>query len=121
MLYDELARKMNKRLEYRLDIWKKRGSKWEAPDIHSFTPDEFNFWIHETIKLLSEFQTEELEFILSNLVSVWVLRWEAEAEWEGEKSDTNPDDTSLDITVHIYNTNYFVFTPIGYRLLKICK
>ena len=121
ILYEELLSKMNKKLEYRMDTWEKKGRQGELPTIAFYDPEEFDFSRNIRNSLFPELSADEFDSILSNLVSIWVLRWEVSAEWEWEKSDTDPRDTSLDITVYIYNTNNFVFTPIGFKLLKICK
>ena len=65
--------------------------------------------------------TEKIEFQLSNLVALGLIKWETEVEVTAEKSDEDPDDKDIDVEVNVSNNDIFVFTFLGIKSVVVCK
>lgn len=63
----------------------------------------------------------DLDFIISNLISLGLLKWETNVKVSASKSSSEPDDTDIDVDVDVYNNINFIFTSIGDKFIRICK
>ncbi|MFM2226559.1 MAG: hypothetical protein RJA07_2761 [Bacteroidota bacterium] len=63
----------------------------------------------------------ELEFSISNLIALGLLKWETDVEVNASKSSYDPDDDGIDVDVSVYNNDNFIFTSIGDKFIKVCK
>jgi hypothetical protein len=63
----------------------------------------------------------ELEFSISNLISLGLLKWETDVEVDATKSSEDPEDTDIDVDVNVSNNEFIIFTSIGDKFIRICK
>ncbi|WP_299162815.1 Abi-alpha family protein [uncultured Tenacibaculum sp.] len=64
----------------------------------------------------------ELELMISNLTTLGVIKWDPEVEvYNAEKSYTDPEDTSLDIDIEVYDSETIKLTNLGFEFVKICR
>ena len=82
--------------------------------------DSFTFNITGLSKDIN-IPASELEFSISNLISLGLLKWETDVQVEATKSSGDPEDTGIDVDVNVYNNDDFIFTSIGDKFIKICK
>lgn len=81
----------------------------------------FSFSLNEIAKK-HNLDRLDLELMISNLVTLGVLKWEPEVEvHSAEKSDTDPDDTSLDIDIEVYDSETIRITNLGHEFVLMCK
>lgn len=85
-----------------------------------FSLDSFTFNIARLSTDIN-IPVSELEFSISNLISLGLLKWETDVEVEATKSSEDPEDTGIDVDVNVYNNDDFIFTSIGDKFIKICK
>ncbi len=82
-------------------------------------------WFSFSLKEITEgkkIERLDLELMISNLVALGVLKWEPEAEVHtAEKSDTDPEDTSIDIDIEVYDSETIKMTNLGYEFVQMCK
>lgn len=60
----------------------------------------------------------EMEFSVSNLITLGLLKWETDVDVLATKSDFEEE---IDVDVNVSNTDDFVFTPIGVKFIEVCK
>lgn len=92
--------------------------KPKSPDEYSLS--SFTFNIDAIWKDLS-LKKGDFYFNISNLVNLGLLKWETNVSAEGNKSDTDPEDKTVEVEVYVYNDDEFVFTVIGERFVKLVK
>lgn len=64
----------------------------------------------------------ELDLMLSNLVALGLVKWAPQVDViSAEKSYTDPDDTSLNIDIDIYDSESITITNLGYEFVKLCS
>lgn len=64
----------------------------------------------------------EIELIVSNLVALGLVKWQPEVYINNaEKSDIDPNDTSLDVDVDVYDDESISLTNLGYEFVLMCK
>jgi hypothetical protein len=85
-----------------------------------YSLDSFTFNI---VKLSKEnnIPKADLEFSISNLISLGLLKWETDVDVSASKSSDDPEDKDIDVDVSVYNNDDFIFTSIGDKFIKICK
>ncbi len=60
--------------------------------------------------------------MVSNLVTLGVIKWEPEVQINNaEKSYADPDDTSLDIDIEVYDSERIGITNLGFEFVQMCK
>ncbi|MFL5762948.1 MAG: Abi-alpha family protein [Bacteroidia bacterium] len=95
---------------------------WSTPPS---TPEGYrlSYFSFNVFRLSKELKVSrsELEFGISNLISLGLLMWETDVQVQAEKSLGDPEDTDIDVNVDVSNTDNFTFTSIGDRFVKICK
>lgn len=64
---------------------------------------------------------QTLEFSVSNLVALGLLKWETDVHVSAEKSSEDPEDKDVDVSVDVYNNDVFIFTPLGDKFVKVCE
>lgn len=123
-LHDNLERKKLWRYQKSVEHYetlKKKFFKDKPPrKIEEYSLDSFIFNIS---KLSKEFSivSSELEFSISNLISLGLLKWETDVLVKATKSSEDPEDTDIDVDVNVYNNDDFIFTSIGDKFIRICK
>jgi hypothetical protein len=89
-------------------------------NIESYSLNQFTFSIKSLSKEL-EINIPELEFYISNLISLGILKWETGVAVNATKSSDDPDDRDIDVDVSVYNSVTFCFSTIGDKFVRICK
>jgi hypothetical protein len=88
-------------------------------------PEQYSldFFTFNVSRLSKEFNIEksELEFSISNLISLGLLKWETDVDVKATKSSDDPDDTDIDVDVDVSNNDNFIFTSIGDKFVKVCN
>ncbi|CAL2104592.1 conserved protein of unknown function [Tenacibaculum sp. 190130A14a] len=119
-------------LDFLHDLFiKKRQARYEkAKRDQLFKPEReledyplrwFSFSLKEISKG-NKIERTDLELMISNLVALGVVKWEPEVEvYNAEKSDTDPDDTSLDIDIEVYDSETIRITNLGLEFVQMCK
>ncbi len=97
-----------------------RQAKRGIDNAEKLNPEWFAFGI---IKFSKEwgYNKQDFEFMISNLVILGALKWETEVEIQGEKSSHDPEDKDLDLNVEVSNNDFFIFTLLGNKFVKVCK
>jgi hypothetical protein len=95
-----------------------KGNKLKS--VEDYALDSIVFNVSRLAKELGVEQSE-LEFSISNLISLGLLKWETDVEVDASKSSDDPDDTDIDVDVSVYNNDNFIFTSIGDKFVKVCK
>ena len=63
-----------------------------------------------------------LELMVSNLTTLGVVKWEPEVEvYNAEKSDTDPEDTALNIELEVFDSETIKLTYLGLEFVRLCK
>ena len=100
----------------------KKYTKEPTPpkDPTTYSLDSLPFYISKVSK---EFNIEKtkLEFQISNLVSLGLLKWETDVDVSATKSSTDPEDDDIDVDVNVYNNTDFIFTPLGDKFVRTCN
>lgn len=82
-------------------------------------------WFTFDLKEISEklkHTRAEVELIISNLVALSLVKWEPEVYVNSaEKSDTDPNDTNLNVDVEVYDDESIRLTNLGYEFVLMCK
>lgn len=126
-LLDELFERLNNR---RREIFDKQERLFQhtimgesialKPDtLEGYALEKFSFYSTSISKTLNR-SRDELHFQVSNLTALGLLKWETSVEVKAERSSEEPDDKDIDVDVDVYNNDDFIFTPLGYRFVKIC-
>lgn len=83
--------------------------------------DTFSFKIREIAERLHMVENE-IEIIISNLAALGTLKYETTVEVSSaEKSSEDPEDTSVDIDLDVYDYDRIRLTRLGYAFVEICK
>ena len=90
------------------------------PKIDEYKLSQFPFVMKGLSKDLG-INMPQLEFIISNLISLGLLKWETGVDVRASKSSENPEDNDIDVSVDVYNNSVFIFTYIGDKFVTICK
>lgn len=111
------------RLHYRRDeYFAKRKAvldkKYSAPDELSL--GVFSFSIY-TVSNDVKMPKQRIEFSLSNLATLGLIKWETEVAVTAEKANDEPEDKSIDVDVTVSNNDEFIFTPLGDKFVRICQ
>lgn len=124
-LFDDLSKKQEKRyvrevkrrgsFEYQNSFWPEYSSP-ELYPVHLFV-----FSISSLKKDYNSIANIDIELSISNLVSLGLLKWETDIDVRAEKASEEPDDSSIEVEVDIYNNDDIIFTKLGYEFVKICK
>ncbi|MCW3084225.1 MAG: hypothetical protein JWP12_1591 [Bacteroidetes bacterium] len=89
------------------------------------TPEGYKLsrFSYSVIRLSKEMKIPrlELEFSISNLISLGLLMWETDVLVKAEKTSDDPENTEIDVDVDVSNSNKFTFTSIGDRFVRICN
>lgn len=88
--------------------------------IESYSLSSFKFNMRHLPKDL-DISTSELELVVSNLISLGLLKWETGVAVNAIKASDDPEDKDIDVDVSVYNNVTFCFTPIGEKFVRICK
>jgi hypothetical protein len=64
---------------------------------------------------------KELEFQISNLTVLGLLKWETDVEVEARKANEDPDDTDIDVDVNVSNNDNFIFSSLGVKFVEACS
>ncbi|MBK7811302.1 MAG: DUF4393 domain-containing protein [Saprospiraceae bacterium] len=129
-LLDELHKQFNNsRLErYRKDQNDIEQAQNLFPELKHLLPKSLDNYAFEKISFnishLSKSMSiniRELEFNISNLISLGLLKWQTNVDVEATKSSEDPENNEIDVDVQVFNNNTFIFTSIGDRFVKICK
>ena len=110
------------RREEKFKKWQKspRLSKMKTK-IEEFKINEFSFSLHKIGKDNS-IDRFDLDLMISNLIVLGVIKWEVTVDVDSaEKSDTDPDDTSLDIDISVDSNNAIELTHLGFEFILLCK
>jgi len=96
-------------------------SKLREPDFELKHP--VTSFIFEIKKIANEsnLPRSKATFIISNLISLGLMKWEIGVEVSAKKSSEDPKDDEIDIDVDVYNNETFAFTPFGDRFVQACK
>jgi hypothetical protein len=106
---------------YETSILKYPNYKPQPPrKVEEYPLDSFTFNITSLSKELI-IPASELEFSISNLISLGLLKWETDVDVSATKSSDDPEDKDIDVDVSVYNNVNFIFTSIGDKFIKICK
>jgi len=82
--------------------------------------ETFVFDIYNVSKDL-KISRQALEFHVSNLVALGLLKWETDVHVNARKTSDDPEDKEIDVDVDVYNNDGFIFTPLGDRFVKVCE
>ena len=82
------------------------------PDPSTYSLDGFSFVIGNYSKALN-ISRQQLEYRISNLVSLNLLKWETDVEVTAKKSNNDPEDDDIDVDAEVSNNDVFIFTPLG--------
>ncbi len=129
-LYDDLSKQRKEKYEKELikedemrEAYKKMGEEYKArtKQPHEHPLEYFLFEIFQLSKKL-DISLEKLEFRISNLTTLGILKWETDVEVRAETSghyiDARPH---IDVDVGVYNNDKFIFTPIGAKFVEVCS
>lgn len=125
-LHDKLEQKKIDRYQKSIESYETRMIKYPSlydkppKKIEEYSLDSFTFNVSKLSKELN-FSSSELEFSISNLISLGLLKWETDVQVEATKSSEDPEDTDIDVDVNVYNNDDFIFTSIGDKFIRICK
>lgn len=125
-LHELLQKRKNDRYQRQADYYSKTKNKYSAmkqtvpkkPDEYSL--DSFAFNMAELARDVNV-PIGELEFSISNLVSLGLLKWETDVDVTASKSSDDPEDTDIDVDVNVYNNDDFIFTSVGNKFVNVCK
>jgi len=93
-------------------------SKPKNPNEYSLNSLVFSIKVVAKALKVSE---QSLEFSLSNLVVLGLLKWETDVTVKAAKSSEDASDNNIDVDVDVYNNDDFIFTPLGDKFVIICK
>jgi len=113
----------NRDLERYLKNVKRYGDKWphKNKEIDEYPLKWFDFSIKSVSNDL-KFNNSDIELMISNLITIGVIKYVPEVEVSSaEKSDTDPEDTSLDVDIEIYDSYKIRITELGYNFMIMCK
>ena len=68
-----------------------------------------------------EISNTKVEFLISNLVALGILKWETEVDVDAAKSTEDPNDPEIDVDVIVDGSTSFIFSRLGLKFLEICK
>ena len=84
---------------------------------NDFALDIFTFNINEK----HEIPRKRIEFMVSNLIALGLLKWETDVQVDANKSSDDPDDDSIDVDVTVDNNYYFIFSQLGVKFVEVCR
>lgn len=128
-LLDELSTSLQKKKQNRLkrdiEYYDNTNTFFSEPEkkvrkIEDYPLDSFTFGMNELSRDTS-IPLSDLEFSISNLIALGLLKWETNVEVEAKKSSEDPSDQEIDVDVSVYNNDEFIFTSIGDKFIKVCK
>jgi len=90
------------------------------PNLDEYSLGDFTFNINQLSKDI-HIAKVDLEFSVSNLISLGLLKWETDVQVEAAKSSEDPEDIGIDVDVNVYNNVDFVFTSMGSKFVRTCK
>lgn len=93
-------------------------SKPKALESYSLNTLKFNM---STLSKQLKIAIADLEFSITNLISLGLLKWDTDVEVSASKTSENPEDTDIEVEVNVYNNDDFIFTSLGDKFIKICK
>lgn len=110
----------------------KRQIQYEEYQKNKYTRDKYQNiedfplkWFSYSLIEISKRRTikiANLELMISNLISLGVVKWEPEVEvYNAEKAATDPEDTALDIELDVYDSETIKLTYLGLEFVKLCK
>ncbi len=126
-LLDELFERLNKRRSETFENQERlfqqtlmgESIALKPETLEGYALENYSFYSASISKGLNR-SKDELHFQVSNLVALGLLKWETSVEVKAEKSSEEPDDKDIDVDVDVSNNDDFIFTPLGYRFVKIC-
>ncbi len=93
----------------------------EAPkNPEDISLDSFTFNVSRLSKEMGT-SPSEVEFRISSLISLGLLKWQTDVDVYANKSSEDPDDRKIDVDVSVSNNDDFIFTSIGDKFITICK
>lgn len=125
-LHQTLQKKREERYQSQLEYYKRRVEKYptakvtapKKPEEYSLSGFAFNITRLSTENNISK---TDLEFSISNLISLGLLKWETNVDVSASKSSEDPEDKDIDVDVSVYNNTNFIFTSIGDKFVTICN
>jgi hypothetical protein len=96
----------------------KEPMKPRKPDNISLQSLKFNL---SNLSERNKVSMSSLEFSITNLVALGLLKWETDVEVEASKADEDPTDSTIDVDVNVSNNDFFIFTTLGDRFVKTCS
>lgn len=125
-LHDLLQKKKTERYQKQLEYYNRNKEKYptmkqtEPKRPEEYSLDSFTFNIAKLSKE-NNIPKADLEFSISNLISLGLLKWETDVDVSASKSSDDPEDKDIDVDVSVYNNDDFIFTSIGDKFIKVCK
>lgn len=125
-LLDTLYKLLETKRQDRYDLASKRfeqfkNSYYKPPaSPKEYELETFQFNIDRLYKDL-QIQKEKLDFQISNLITLGLLKWEIDIDVSAKKSNSDPEDDDIDVDYNVYNNTTFVFTPLGNKFIQVCN
>lgn len=92
-------------------------SKPESPEGYSL--NSFTFTIAAVARQFN-IPAQSLEFRISNLIALGLIKWETTVDIRAERSD-DPDEKEIDVDVDVFNNDEFIFTSLGDKFVRVCE
>ncbi|MBX7156608.1 MAG: Abi-alpha family protein [Bacteriodetes bacterium] len=114
-LYDNVISERKKRSQTHIDFF---GSKEIKPT--DYKSEDIEVTIFSIISN-SKIDEEQLFLLISNLVSLGVIKYLTEVDINyANKSDVDPSNTSLDIDLYVANHDKICLTKLGFSFVELC-
>jgi hypothetical protein len=91
---------------------------YESPE--DLSAEWFAFGIRKYSAELG-YEQRRFEFIISNLVTLGVLKWDIDVQVQAEKASDDPEDKDIEVNVDVSGNVAFVFTALGNKFVTVCK
>jgi len=92
----------------------------KPPSPGGYPLDHFTYSISAISKEMN-LPKNTIQFSVSNLVALGLLKWETDVEVDAEKASEDPEDRNIEVNVDVYNNDDFIFTPLGDRFVEVCE
>ncbi|MGZ3810036.1 MAG: Abi-alpha family protein, partial [Bacteriovorax sp.] len=117
-LYRQFQTKRQQKIQRDLEYDKTHEIKRDIPRRYSL-----DYFIFDVTAISKDFKKdkEKLEFKISTLIALGLLKWETDVSVDATKYDTDPEDDRIDVDVTVYNNDNFIFTPLGIKFIEVCE